>query len=110
MSQQNSPTYATDRRTGRVIAGYLKAGGHLQRELATHLGIDEAAVSRSTRGERRWTLDDLLGTAEFLDVPVSYLIDPDGVDPARMLEVRSSRCIHDPFEPAYADVIQLTAA
>lgn len=86
-----TPVYAADKRFGRVVAAFLAAGGHRQADLAAHLDIDPASLSRSIKGTRRWTLDDITGTAAFFDLPISRLIDPDDPGTSALLEVRPSR-------------------
>lgn len=48
--------------------------GVTQSQLASHLGMAQAAVSRRLRGETSWRVDELQAVADFLDVPVSALL------------------------------------
>lgn len=104
------PTYVVDRRVGRLVAGYVAAGGHTRQALAEFIPLDKGSLSRSINGERQWNLSELFRIAEFLDVPVSYLIDPDGQTGARMLEVRASRCTVSSLRPEYEPALDLLAA
>lgn len=44
------------------------------RSMAGHLGIDESTMARKLRGNRKWTLDEVLTVARVLDVPVAVLL------------------------------------
>ncbi|WP_425546742.1 helix-turn-helix domain-containing protein [Brevibacterium sanguinis] len=45
-----------------------------QRKLAPQLGMTQANLSKKVRGERGWSVDDLLAVSRFFDVSVSYLV------------------------------------
>lgn len=44
------------------------------KQLATHLGLSQFAVSRRLRGETPFSVDELAATAEWLGVPVASLL------------------------------------
>lgn len=85
---QHATAYIADRRVGRVIAGYLAAFGHTQTELAEFIPLNKSQLSRSMAGRRRWNLDELERAAEFLDLPIGVLVDPDGFDPSHLAAAR----------------------
>ncbi|WP_442960386.1 helix-turn-helix domain-containing protein [Pseudoclavibacter sp. 8L] len=45
-----------------------------QGDLAPVLGIQQTALSRKLRGERKWTLDELRTVARALNTTTSYLL------------------------------------
>jgi transcriptional regulator with XRE-family HTH domain len=45
-----------------------------QKQLASVLGVGQSAVARKIRGERGWSLDEVLAVARVLDVPVTDLL------------------------------------
>ena len=45
-----------------------------QRKLAPLLGMTQANLSKKVRGERGWSIDDLLSVSRFFGVSVSYLV------------------------------------
>ena len=45
-----------------------------RKELAAHLGITGAAVSRKVYGQNSWTLEELFGTADFFGLEVADLL------------------------------------
>lgn len=59
---------------GLAIAQQLSAQDIEQRELATALGIDAAAVSRKIRGLASWSVAEILITAEFLGLTANDLM------------------------------------
>jgi transcriptional regulator with XRE-family HTH domain len=44
------------------------------RSMAGQLGIDESTMARKLRGNRKWTLDEVLRVAAVLDVPITDLL------------------------------------
>lgn len=59
----------------------MRRQGMTQSELAQHLHIDQASVSKKLYGRRTWTLDELLAAAMALDVPVTDLLPGDDYAP-----------------------------
>ncbi len=45
-----------------------------QRKLAPQLGMTQANLSKKVRGERGWSIDDLLAVSRHFGVSVSYLV------------------------------------
>jgi transcriptional regulator with XRE-family HTH domain len=63
-----------DEITGERVHILLRRRGIQQQELADVLGLTQTSVSRKILGKRSWTLDELLATCQFLDVPVTELL------------------------------------
>ena len=70
-----------DQITGERIHVLMRRQGMTQGELAGHLKIDQASVSKKLYGKRTWTLDELLASAKALDVPVTELLPGDDYAP-----------------------------
>ena len=45
-----------------------------QTALAPRLGIEQSALSKKLRGQRGWSVDELLAVAAYLQTSVSYLV------------------------------------
>jgi len=45
-----------------------------RKQLAAALGLSSAVISRKIRGEVKWSVLDIMRTAEFLDVDPYYLL------------------------------------
>ncbi len=54
--------------------------GVTQREIARHLAIDPTVISRKVSGKVAWTLNDLVGAAQVLGVPLTQLVTDDLVE------------------------------
>lgn len=54
------------------------------------LGTTQTSVSRKILGKRSWTLDELLATCKFLDVPVTELLPGSEYAPVPMGRGRMS--------------------
>jgi transcriptional regulator with XRE-family HTH domain len=63
-----------DQITGEKVHILLRRRGIQQQELADVLGIAQTSASRKILGKRSWTLDELLATAQFLEVAVTDLL------------------------------------
>jgi transcriptional regulator with XRE-family HTH domain len=61
-------TYRTPAEVGSVVAELRRRAGLDQAAVAAHLGIDQAAVSRVERGERRLGAWELAALADLLQV------------------------------------------
>lgn len=60
-----------------TIKRLLRETRHTQKELAAHLGVDPAAITRLLRGERRLRLDEAPKVAEFFGLePAAAFIAP----------------------------------
>lgn len=67
-------TTATDRVTDTINA-LLGVYGHKRRDLAEHLHVDAATVTRMLNGTRKISIDTADDIAAFFGVPVSVLFD-----------------------------------
>lgn len=59
-----------------AVRSAMAAAGVTQEDVATALGLSQAAISRRHRGETEWTAAELHSLAHFLHVPVATLITP----------------------------------
>jgi transcriptional regulator with XRE-family HTH domain len=66
-------TYRTPAEVGSVVAELRRRAGLDQTAVAAHLGIDQAAVSRVERGERRLSAWELAALADLLQVEPGLL-------------------------------------
>lgn len=64
----------TNAELGARVREALRAEGRTQTELATALGITQAAVTRRLTGRIAWKVTDLAPTAELLGVTVPQLL------------------------------------
>lgn len=55
----------------RALLARRQASG---KQLASHLGMSQFAISRRLRGETPFSIDELAAAAEFLGVPMSDLV------------------------------------
>jgi transcriptional regulator with XRE-family HTH domain len=67
-SEVTEVAYRTPVEVGAVVADLRRAAGLDQGQVAAHLGIDQPAVSRIERGERRLNAWELYALAELLAV------------------------------------------
>ncbi|MGJ9456655.1 helix-turn-helix domain-containing protein [Actinotignum sp. GS-2025e] len=68
----------SDEAVGVNVVLWLRRRGKQQMDLAEWLGLTKASVSRKTLGKTPWSVQDLVATAAFLNVPISALL-PDSV-------------------------------
>lgn len=73
---ETAPTYVVDRRIGKAVAAEVAYAGVSRQTVAEHIGIDKSSFSRSVAGKRQWKAAEILDIAQFLDIPVSYLLEP----------------------------------
>jgi transcriptional regulator with XRE-family HTH domain len=66
-------TYRTPSEVGSVVAELRRQAGLDQAAVAAHLGVDQSAVSRVERGERRLSAWELAALAELLEVEPGLL-------------------------------------
>jgi transcriptional regulator with XRE-family HTH domain len=66
-------TYRTPSEVGSVVAELRRQAGLDQAAVAAHLGVDQSAVSRVERGERRLSAWELAAIAELLEVEPGLL-------------------------------------
>ena len=66
-------TYRTPAEVGSVVAELRRRAGLDQAAVAAHLGLDQPAVSRVERGERRLSAWELAALAELLEVEPGLL-------------------------------------
>lgn len=67
----------TDAHIGERVHHMLWTQGRSQRGLATYLGLNETTLSRKIRGNRPWSVDEVLGAAAYLDCRLADLLpDP----------------------------------
>jgi transcriptional regulator with XRE-family HTH domain len=71
-------TKELDQHIGRKVRLALWDSRITQRQLAERLGVDETIVSKMLRGNRSWSISDLIETAEVVGVPVADLL-PEGM-------------------------------
>jgi hypothetical protein len=76
MTTQPAPN--TTRIVAANVRGQLASKMRTQTELGDALGIGQRGVAARLAGSTRWSLDDLIGTARFLGVPLSA-IAPDSL-------------------------------
>lgn len=105
--------YATSARVGRTVSQLIGWQRLTQKALAEHLDLPPSSVSDAIAGRRRWTVDELERTADFLNVDITDLVSKDGPDPARLLQLQASRCTGAqsgqsvPSGRDYAQVVEL---
>ncbi len=75
--------YRTPAEVGAVIAELRHQAGLDQADVAVHLGIDQPAVSRIERGERRLSAWELAALAELLRIEPGRLVKRE--EPAAVL-------------------------
>ena len=56
------------------VRAEMGRAGVSQAELASVLGLSQAAVSKRLRGSTRWRVDELAATASHLGVPLAVLL------------------------------------
>jgi transcriptional regulator with XRE-family HTH domain len=66
--------YRTPAEVGAVVAGLRRGASMDQSQVAAHLGIDQPAVSRIERGERRLNAWELYALAELLGVEPGLIL------------------------------------
>jgi transcriptional regulator with XRE-family HTH domain len=66
--------YRTPAEVGAVVAALRRRAGLDQSQVAAHLGIDQPAVSRIERGERRLNAWELYALAELLQVEPGLIL------------------------------------
>lgn len=57
-----------------TIRAEIARHGRRSSELATHLNVTPAYVSRRTRGHVEWSVSEVVAIANWLNVPVSHLM------------------------------------
>jgi transcriptional regulator with XRE-family HTH domain len=67
-------SYRTPAEMGVVVADLRRRAGLDQSQVAAHLGIDQSAVSRIERGERRLNAWELYALAELLAVEPGLIL------------------------------------
>lgn len=80
-----------------------------QRKVAEVLDIHQASLSKKLRGERNWTMDELLAVARFLDVPVTDLLPAADYEPVPVGRGRGRTTPSIRTTPQYARGGQLLA-
>lgn len=93
MTIQEQRIFTIPQCIGMTVNQYLFAVGATKTELASRLGIALTNVSRRIRGLGDWSAEDLLITAEFLDIQVSDLL------PTRD---ENGNWVPAPYKPGYA--------
>jgi hypothetical protein len=74
--RDREPTYIADRAIGRSVAAEIARAGYLRQEVADAIDLDGASLSRSIAGNRQWKATEVGHIAEFLDIPVGWLMAP----------------------------------
>ncbi|MGJ9461759.1 helix-turn-helix domain-containing protein [Actinotignum sp. GS-2025g] len=80
----------SDEAVGINVILWLRRRGKQQMELANWLGLNKASVSRKTLGKTPWSVQDLVSTAAFLDVPISALLPDSVVEEEQKKKARTS--------------------
>lgn len=62
-----------DEAVGARVRDALRVAGHSQTDLATYLGITQAAVSRKLSGRTAWRGEELNAVSHWLGVPLDAL-------------------------------------
>lgn len=62
-------------RVTRVVRTLLMAHGENQGDIASVLGVTQAAVSNKMAGKTNWSLPDIEAMAEHFDVPASVMLE-----------------------------------
>lgn len=69
--------------------------GQTAAAIADQAGIDRGSFNRKLRGERGWSVADLLAAADALNTTVAYLVgetdDPHGADPSKLPRLDSNQ-------------------
>lgn len=63
----------TDAQSARNIRAHMERAGVTQAQLAEHLGLTQAAISRRLTGRVPWRVAELVAVAQKLGVPVADL-------------------------------------
>ena len=63
---------------GELVHQHMWRGKITQTQVAQALGVGQPAIARKLRGERPFTIDELLSVADYLDLPVTELLPNDG--------------------------------
>lgn len=79
MKPQEKPMIGEN--VSRIIKMLLARDEMRQQDLAEGLGYNAATITRALKGERDWTLNDLVALAEFFEVAVSLFFE----DPQHIL-------------------------
>lgn len=59
-----------------VVRVLMALQGMDQEALGRALGCDASVVSKTLRGKRRWSIDDLERLSQAFDRPISYFFEP----------------------------------
>ena len=59
---------------GELVHQHMWRGKITQTQVAKALGVGQPAVARKLRGERPFTIDELLAVADYLDRPITDLL------------------------------------
>lgn len=70
-----------DEITGELVHQQMWRRKISQREVGLAIGVNQGALGRKLRGERKWTLDEVLAVAAFLQVEVSDLLPTPSYEP-----------------------------
>lgn len=88
---------------GELVHQYMWRGKITQTRMAGVLGIGQPAVARKLRGERPFSIDEILAVASHLDRPITDLLPnagnprpegPDGGDAMNGLRIKSPKLFH----------------
>lgn len=81
-SQALTPEYGSaDEYVGERVNQLLWRNKMTKRDLGSVLGLEGQSIGRKMRGERTWTLDELLLVARHFGVPLSDLVPPAEYEP-----------------------------
>lgn len=70
-----------DQITGELIHLEMRRRRMSQATLGAQIGITQAALGKKLYGKRRWTIDEVIAVARYLEVPVTDLLPGEDYTP-----------------------------
>lgn len=59
---------------GELVHQHMWRNKVTQTKLGAHLGVSQPAIAKKVRGERPFTIDELLSVAAYLNLPITDLL------------------------------------